>query len=191
MLQEPFPNGRQRTSSYFSHSSICSTLILSLFSFSTEINLHRWIFCTNRSLGCVENWPSKCIFYLMLTDETTLMKCNLTILDRLNTRLTDLEKHYCIQHQWTVTDQEYIEVQHHFPCEKQFQLAEAMWACSACRQFLLTLKSKYASMMPFIIRYYMYIDRNYQSYTEGRKIAKMLSNQISRETRTLKALLQE
>ena len=58
-----------------------------------------------------------------------------------------MEKQYCIPHRWAPTDHEYTQVQQVFSREKQSQLAEAMWASSARRQFLLKLKAKYAGTL--------------------------------------------
>ena len=63
---------------------------------------------------------------------------------RLNTRLHEFEREYHIPHRWGPADHEFVEVQQHFNCEKQSQLAQAMWASSVRRQFLLKLKAKYA-----------------------------------------------
>jgi hypothetical protein len=53
-------------------------------------------------------------------------------------------REYRIPFRWGPADHDYIQVQKHFSCEKQSQLAQAMWASSARRQFLLKMKAKYA-----------------------------------------------
>ncbi|CAI8039364.1 hypothetical protein GBAR_LOCUS21892 [Geodia barretti] len=56
-----------------------------------------------------------------------------------------------------------MEVQSSFSMEKKNQISEALWATCARRLFLLKLKSRYA---------------------DGQKIAKKLSVQITKETKT-------
>ena len=58
-----------------------------------------------------------------------------------------MEKQYHVLHRWTPNDPQYIQVKEFFSFEKQSQLAEAMWASSSRRQFLLKLKAKYAGML--------------------------------------------
>lgn len=89
---------------------------------------------------------------------------------KLNRRLQEIEKERHIPCRWDAKDPEFMQVQHHFSDEKQTQLAEAMWASSSRRQFLLKMKAKYA---------------------DGQKIAKKLSAQLTKETRNLKGLLEE
>ena len=73
---------------------------------------------------------------------------------RLNTRLCEMEKQCCIPHRWAPTDHECTQVHQVFSREKQSQLAEAMWASSARRQFLLELKANFAGTLVCIIIYY-------------------------------------
>jgi hypothetical protein len=63
---------------------------------------------------------------------------------RLNVQLEELERKYLISHRWASNDSDYVQMLGIFSTEKQTYVAEALWATSARRQFLVKLKVKYA-----------------------------------------------
>jgi len=86
---------------------------------------------------------------------------------------------------------EYLEAQRALSWEKSNQVAEALWATSSRRQFLLTLKAKYAGKELHAIVSTLTSSVYHLIPVDGQKIAKKLSVQISKETKKIKSLLPE
>jgi len=89
------------------------------------------------------------------------------------------------------SDMEYLEAQRALSWEKSNQVAEALWATSSRRQFLLTLKAKYAGKELHAIVSTLTSSVYHLIPVDGQKIAKKLSVQISKETKKIKSLLPE
>lgn len=60
--------------------------------------------------------------------------------------LTEVEMKHHVTQRWEKADSEYIKMQEYFSAEKLKYIAEALWAASSRRQFLLNMKAKYAGM---------------------------------------------
>ena len=63
---------------------------------------------------------------------------------RIDKELKDIESKQHIHSRWSPSDRAYVEVKSMFTKERIYQVAEAMWAASSRRLFLLQLKAKYA-----------------------------------------------
>ena len=114
---------------------------------------------------------------------------------RLEKVLSNFEKKHNISTRWLPTDRQYIETTTLLSEEKQKQLADCLISTSSKRQFLLKLKAKYAGNHNYA-KYTAIIIINYYSLlcpynTDGQKIAKKLSIQITKETKQLQELVQE
>lgn len=107
---------------------------------------------------------------------------------RLDKQLLDVERSHRIPCRWNQAHPDYKQLSATFSREKRSHLVEAMWAASSRRQFLLKLKAKYAGMLDLlVIKYHNHSINN----ADGQTIAKKLAKQISKETKTIKALLPE
>lgn len=79
---------------------------------------------------------------------------------KLDEILKDMEKKFNLQYRWLTSDQEFTYYKSLLEQNRRWQLLSGVWAASRRRKFLLKLKAKYA---------------------DGQKIAKKLSQQISKE----------
>lgn len=82
-----------------------------------------------------------------LTQTKLLQQEKLSIcqeLTKLNVSLTEVEMKHHVTQRWEKADSEYIKMQEYFSAEKLKYIAEALWAASSRRQFLLNMKVKYA-----------------------------------------------
>ena len=68
----------------------------------------------------------------------------LTITNRLNSTLKDLEAKHKIKCRWTPLDKDYLQIKETFSLEHQKELEQAMLRASMWWRFLLKLKAKYA-----------------------------------------------
>ena len=75
-----------------------------------------------------------------------------------------------------------------FSEERKVQIGKALWTASATRQFLLDLKAKFAGEHVCTT---VHVHVLVQITTDGQKVAKKLSSQITNETKGIKALLPE
>ena len=110
---------------------------------------------------------------------------------RLDKQLSDLERQHHLSCRWNPSDMEYLEAQRALSREKSNQVAEALWTTSSRRQFLLTLKAKYAGKELHAIVSTLTSSVYHLIPVDGQKIAKKLSVQISKETKKIKSLLPE
>ena len=67
---------------------------------------------------------------------------------RVDRQLSGIETKYHLPCRWDESHTEYARMKTLLSREKRDHVAEAMWAASSRRQFLLKLKSKYAGVNP-------------------------------------------
>ena len=63
---------------------------------------------------------------------------------RLDKQLKEMEQKHHIGSRWNPLDRIYLEMKSTFTKDRKRQVAEALWAASSRRQFLLQMKAKYA-----------------------------------------------
>ena len=88
--------------------------------------------------------------------------------------LNELEKKHHIPQRWEKADPEYIQMQKYFSTEKLSYMSEALWATASRRQFLLSMKAKYAGKHYLLFMCFDSILLYIILFAEGQKIAKRL-----------------
>ena len=63
---------------------------------------------------------------------------------RLDKQLKEMEQKHHIGSRWNPSGRIYLEMKSTFTKDRKRQVAEALWATSSRRQFLLQMKAKYA-----------------------------------------------
>ena len=63
---------------------------------------------------------------------------------RLDKQLKEMEQKHHIGSRWNPSDRIYLDMKSTFTKDRKRQFAEALWAESSRRQFLLRMKAKYA-----------------------------------------------
>lgn len=110
---------------------------------------------------------------------------------RCEEALLELEKKHRITRRWQRTDPEYTEMRDSLAHEKQKQLLLAIWSAVVKRHMLLGLKARYAGMC---LSSSMLCSCEYIHtiiFSDGQKIARHLSAQITKESHRVKQLFEQ
>lgn len=107
---------------------------------------------------------------------------------KLENNLKDIERKNKLRNRWSPSDREFVYYKSLLEKNQRWHLLSSLWTTSNRRKFLLKLKAKYAGML---IEICLFDFTFYSFLTDGQKIAKKLSQQISKETKVVKTLTEE